>query len=269
MGKQKTKGILIECVAMILLAFLLSNIVIIKMPYGGKVTAASMFPIIILSYRQGLKWGLGSGLVYSLLQLLMGMDKLSDASNTIGVLEIAFFDYIIAFTVLGIVGWWKRERPQTSTLIIGGVFVCFLRFLSHVMSGATVWAGVSVPTTDGMIHSLTYNGAYMVPETIVTVYVIAFISLSANLRLDKPELVQKKLSTTELLYSLLFFGIAIVADFIYLFGKIQNKDGYDITQVMDADPMILGIITVGGIAVSVIVYFLLHVILDDKKIVNK
>lgn len=264
MGKQKTKDIVVECLLMILLAYALSNVPFIKMPYGGNVTVASMVPIIILSYRQGMKWGLSSAFVYSGLQLLMGLDHLQEADNTVQLMEIIFLDYIIAFTVLGIVGWWRRERPQTSTLIFGAGFVCFLRFISHVLAGATVWSGVSIPSTDGMIHSVIYNLAYMVPETVVTVYVVALISLSTNLRLNKPELVQKKLTTSAMLYSLLFMGISIVADFIYIFGKIQDKDGFDITLIKSADPMVLGLITVSGIIVSIILFFLISTFVDNK-----
>ena len=264
MGKQKTKDIILECVAMIALAFALSNVPIIKMPYGGNVTAASMLPIIILSYRQGLKWGLPSAFIYSGLQLLMGLDHLQEAEGTIQLLEIIFLDYIFAFTVLGIMGWWRRERPQTTTLIFGAAFVCFLRFVCHVFAGATVWSGVSIPCSDGMLNSVIYNLAYMIPETVVTVYAITLISLSTNLRLNKPEFVQKKLTTAAMLYSLLVMGIAIVADFIYLFGKIQDKDGFDISLIKSANPMVLGLITASGMIVSIVIFFLITVFVDNK-----
>lgn len=49
-----------------------------------------------------------------------------------------------------------------------------------------MWAGVSIPTADGMAYSLVYNAAYMIPETVVTVYVIALISNAVDLRVEKP-----------------------------------------------------------------------------------
>ena len=36
-----------------------------------------------------------------------------------------------------------------------------------VISGCTVWAGVSIPSTDGLLYSLSYNATYMIPETII------------------------------------------------------------------------------------------------------
>ena len=59
--KQKTR-ILTECSVMIALTTVLSIIKLFEMPYGGSVTMASMLPIIIVSYRCGIGWGLGSGL---------------------------------------------------------------------------------------------------------------------------------------------------------------------------------------------------------------
>lgn len=55
MEKTKKTGTLVECSVLIAMAFVLSFIKIIDMPYGGAVTAASMLPIIIAGYRNGLK----------------------------------------------------------------------------------------------------------------------------------------------------------------------------------------------------------------------
>ena len=71
--KTKTSTTIVECAILIAMAFALSFIKIIDMPYGGSVTAASMVPIIVAGYRHGLKWGLLTGFTYSILQLLMGL----------------------------------------------------------------------------------------------------------------------------------------------------------------------------------------------------
>ena len=47
-----------------------------QLPYGGSITICSMLPILFFSYRCGLKWGLGAGLVFSVLQLLFGLSDL-------------------------------------------------------------------------------------------------------------------------------------------------------------------------------------------------
>ena len=62
---------LTESAVMVALAFVLSFLKVVDMPYGGSVTAFSMLPIVIIAYRHRLGWGLASALAYSLLQMLM------------------------------------------------------------------------------------------------------------------------------------------------------------------------------------------------------
>ena len=60
---------------MIAIATVLSIIKLVSLPYGGSVTIASMLPIIIISYRHGVKWGLLSGLAYGAIQQLLDLLK--------------------------------------------------------------------------------------------------------------------------------------------------------------------------------------------------
>ena len=57
----------------IALATALSLIKIVKMPLGGSVTLLSMLPIVMLSFMLGLRWGMVSAFVYSLIQLALGI----------------------------------------------------------------------------------------------------------------------------------------------------------------------------------------------------
>ena len=68
---SKTR-ILVECALMIALGTVLANIKIFEMPNGGSITLLSMLPFILVSYRHGTKWGLFTGFVNSLLQMLLG-----------------------------------------------------------------------------------------------------------------------------------------------------------------------------------------------------
>ncbi len=265
MSKQGTKDILIECAVVIVVSFILSFIVIVKMPYGGGVTLACMLPLIVLSYRQGLLWGLLSAFVFSLLQLAAGFHNVSNASDTVSAVEIVLLDYILAYTVVGIVGWWKRQRPQTSTVVTAGIFVCFLRFVFHVLAGATAWVNVSIPTVDGMVNSIIYNMAYMIPETVITVYLLALLSYTIDFRKDKPVVKKRNTESSAIAYSVFFFCIAIVADFNYLFWMIQSKEGFDVTRIHEANPMIIGVITMVGIAMAVCSYFMFYMFANKNE----
>ena len=176
MNTQKTVRALVESAMMVSLATVLSIFKLIEMPYGGSVTIASMLPMIILAYRNGLGWGLGSGLVYAAIQQLLGLNNLSYVTGWQSVLAVIFLDYVLAFAVVGIGGVFRKvAKSQRSALLFGAVLVSALRYLCHVISGATVWAGLSIPTEAALIYSIGYNATYMLPEAIILTAVAYYL----------------------------------------------------------------------------------------------
>lgn len=104
-------------------------------------------------------------------------------------------------------------------------------------------------------YSLVYNAAYMIPETVVTVYVIALISNAVDLRVEKPVTKKKSENVMAILNGALVFGIAVLIDFLYLFQQIQTEEGFDITLIVNSNWGLVAIITVVGVVVGSIVYF--------------
>lgn len=248
---------LVECAVLVALAFILSLISVIKMPFGGEITAACMFPIIIAAYRNGLGWGIISAFAFSLLQLLTGLKNVGYATSATAAVAIILLDYIIAFTVIGLIGIWKRNARQNTVLVFGTIGVCILRYLCHVISGATVWAGLSIPTKEALVYSLVYNMAYMVPELVITIFVTAWISNSLNLREDSIKTRLKSSKLEKVLYSIWPTVLAILVDFIYLFFVVQTEEGFDITRITTSKPSVLIWVTAGGIALSLYTYFIM------------
>lgn len=247
--------------------FCVSFIKIIDMPYGGAVTAASMLPIIIAGYRHGLKWGLITSFTYSILQLLTGLSNVSYATSTTAMIAIILLDYIVAFTVLGLLGVVKKNKHQTGALVLGTLIVCLLRYLCHFITGCTVWAGVSIPTADGALYSLVYNGAYMIPETVVTVYVMALVSNSIDLRAAKPVTREKSKNIMAVLNGVLVCGIAIIVDFLIIFRQIQTEDGFKITLITNTNWMLVGVILLVGVIVGGLTYVITKLVVSKKKTV--
>ena len=68
---SKTR-ILVECALMIAVGTVLANVKIYELPNGGSVTLLSMLPFVLISFRHGVKWGVFTGFVNSLLQMLLG-----------------------------------------------------------------------------------------------------------------------------------------------------------------------------------------------------
>ena len=159
---------LCECGVMLALSTVLSLISIIKMPWGGSVTLLSMLPVMLIALKYGTRVGLSTTFVYSLIQLGLSLPELMGWGMTLGTwLGCLFFDYIGAFTVLGLVGLWRKRG--TGGIIAGMVFGIALRYVCHVISGWIFFGQYAWEGWPVLPYSLCYNGAYMLPEMIFTV----------------------------------------------------------------------------------------------------
>lgn len=182
--KNKASIRLTEGAVMIALATVLSMIKLADFPYGGSITAASMFPIAVIAYRHGTLFGISCGVVYGVIQQLLGLNNLSYFTSWKSIVAIILLDYIIAFAAIGISGSFRKTfRNPSMGITIGVLTACTVRYLCHVISGCTVWAGLSIPDTAALAYSLAYNATYMIPETLITAiaawYLFSLIDFSA------------------------------------------------------------------------------------------
>ncbi len=172
---------------LVALATALSFIKVFDLPYGGSITLCSMLPVMLFSYRAGVKWGLGAGFVFSVLELLFGLDGLKGISGAT-VAGSIFLDYLLAFTVLGLAGLFRgRLRNTPLAFTLGCLAAMALRYVCSILSGWLLWAqfmevsymrelvAAFFPGLGGlsgnslaMVYSTVYNGTYMVPEILIT-----------------------------------------------------------------------------------------------------
>ena len=170
--------IMVECALMIALGTILANIKIYELPNGGSITLFSMLPFIMISFRHGVKWGLFTGFVNSLLQMLLGFYA-PPAPGILPLVGMILLDYVLAFTLLGLAS--AIAKPFANKLVgvgVGTAAVCGIRFLCSFLSGVLIWGNLS----DGLAawtFSLTYNGSYMLPETIMTTVAAVLIYKAA------------------------------------------------------------------------------------------
>lgn len=248
---------LTETAIMIALGFILSMLKIIDMPFGGSVTAFSMLPVIIIAYRYGIPWGLLAGFAAGLLQMLMGLKNLTYATSAWAGIAIVMLDYIVAFAVMGLGGIFKGKiKDQGVSLAAGTFVVCFLRYICHVISGCTVWAGVSIPTSDGLLYSLVYNCAYMVPETILTVVGAYYAGKVFTLTSERMKRIPLDTSSAVNLLSSIPAVLSVVISFVIIFSMFQTEDGFDITAITQThvfEWMPVIIILAVGIVTTVII----------------
>ncbi len=155
------------------------------LPFGGSITLVSMLPICIYSIKYGIGNGFALSFLFALFQLGHGIIKdgiFGWGLDPIMLVGCIMFDYIIAYTVLGISGVFRR-KGMTGWLC-GTALALFLRFVSHFLSGVVIfastgriWEELDFVAENSIVYSLVYNGAYMLPEIVLTV-IAAFILFS-------------------------------------------------------------------------------------------
>lgn len=269
---------LIECALLIAIATVLSMIKIAQMPYGGSVTVASMLPLILVAYRHGLGWGLGAGFVYGVIQQLLGLKNLSYVTTWQSVVAVILLDYFIAFMVLGFGGVFRKTfRKQNVAITVGALLAAVLRYLCHVVAGATVWAGLTIPTGAALSYSLIYNATYMLPETIILVIIAFYLGSLIDFRLEKPVRMnpaESKLSATADLTTV-FAGIVAIGAFVFdvatIFLHLQNEETgkFDWSGLAVTGPFVksfwLPVIVVSAVACAVVVTLILVRKFSGKK----
>lgn len=203
--RQRRIRALVESAIMVALGTLLSLLKLYEMPWGGSVTAASMLPLVIIGYRHGIKWGMLSSIVFSLLQMLLGGSTISAAflpgDNQMlwynAILMVAL-DYFFAFSLVGLAGLFRSKEKPSRSLAIGALVGTSARFVMHFLSGWILWGAWAADffagfdeTTGGKIgaffinnftgqglgclYSLFYNALYMIPEILITVLLALII----------------------------------------------------------------------------------------------
>ena len=181
---------LVECALMIAIGTILAQIKIFTMPYGGSVTLVSMLPFILVSFRHGVKWGLLTGFVNSLLQMLLGFYA-PPANTFLAFTGVVLLDYVFAFSLLGIACvFTKYFSKRIVGVTVGTITVCVIRFLCSFLSGALLWGSYqsSYEWANGLnvwAYSFIYNGSYMLPEIILTTICTIILCISAPKFFDK------------------------------------------------------------------------------------
>lgn len=150
------------------------------LPYGGNI-GLTMVPIMLLSFRRGIRAGLLAGLLVGLTQMLYDVQH---------ILEIRQYllDYPIAFMVVGFAGVISQGNKKLNpmTLGLGATLGGLLRYLSHFIAGVTFWrayvpeeAFLGIKGFTPLTWSIFYNGLYMIPSTILSAVVLIIMFKTA------------------------------------------------------------------------------------------
>lgn len=259
-----------ECGVMIALSTVLSLIKIAELPYGGSVTVASMLPIVIAVYRHGGAWGFGCALTNSLIQMLLGMKNFSYFTTWQSIIALAVFDYVLAFAAFALSGVFKKRiKSQALSLLAGVVLASVLRYACHVISGATVWAGLSIPSEAALIYSFSYNATYMLPETLVLALTTVYVGSVIDFRRATPVRVKREEFDRISAYSYIAAGlsvlVALIVDIATVFPVLQDPESgeFIFTNITNANFTL--VLSVSGAALLIAALLVIYAKMRNKK----
>lgn len=257
---------MVECAVLVALASVLSVFKLVELPFGGSVTLVSALPIVVASYRHGCGWGLLSGFTFAVVQQLTGLNTLSYVTGWQSVVAVILLDYILAFTLIGLGGILRGKLGrQNVEIALGAVLVSVLRYMCHVIAGATVWKGLSIPDAGAIIYSLGYNATYMLPETLVLVTAIMYIG--ALVDFSRPEVVRlsrESLCRNGFVYNAVAGAaviLAVITDVILLSPYLQDSEGmFTLSRLSEANILAVSIVSAVAALVAISAVVMRHVL---------
>lgn len=158
-------------------------------PQGGTISIA-LVPILFTSYFMGAGYGLLVGFAATLLQFALGLATFYGPWSLV-------LDYLIPVTVIGIASAFPSFRVKVATanthnildnknmenarsfsfpLYTGIIVVMIIKFISHYLSGAWLFAEYAPAGQNPWLYSFGYNIVYCLPTLILCYIVFALIA---------------------------------------------------------------------------------------------
>jgi len=177
--KHTTTLCMVEGAMMIALATVLSYVKFFDLPQGGSITL-EMVPLVLFALRRGPKWGCLTGFVHGLIQLIIGFSNVLYCATLLAQIGCVLLDYVLAFAVLGLAMIFAKPFKKNWRIgyIFGAIIVCLLRFACSFLSGWLLWGSYAPEGQAAWIYSLTYNGSYMIPDTIIVAVIIGILAFA-------------------------------------------------------------------------------------------
>ncbi len=182
-----------------------SNMILPSFKLGGGISLASSVPVLLISYRYGIKYGVASGCIFGFIQILMDQDTISKffdggyfASSGMGWLWI-LLNYFVAQAAVGLGGILRKSaKSRKQKFMLGSLTALGIRYGVHVLSywlcfgRLAKWyfnrCDITTITLDSvswvpdgllpLVFALFYNCLYMLPE--IALAMVATWILSNN-----------------------------------------------------------------------------------------
>ena len=165
---MRKTGVMAEVAVSVSLAFICSFIRIWQMPQGGSV-ALTMVPLLLVSYRRGAVSGMVAGAIYGVISLII--------AGVIYHPMSILLDYILAFGVLGIAGFFKKN---VKGILCGTIVAVAGRFVFSTISGAVIFAEFAPAGQNPWVYSVGYQALYLIPELVISLVCMVFLFAKAR-----------------------------------------------------------------------------------------
>ncbi len=133
--------------------------IIPNQPQGGNISL-DLLPILLASYLMGPIYGLILGVMCTLTQFVLGM------ASYYGVWSVVL-DYLIPISIIGIASLFKTIKIKDFSIYTGVIVTMILKFLSHFISGAWLFAKYAPKGINVCVYSFGYNIVYCLPTLIL------------------------------------------------------------------------------------------------------
>lgn len=141
-------------------------------PQGGSITL-SLLPILLASYLLGSTYGFIVGACSCILHFAFGLASYWGPWSVL-------LDYFIPLAIIGLADLFKNIKIKNHTVYTGIIVVMILKFISHYLSGAWLFAEYAPEGMNPWWYSFGYNMAYCLPTLIISY--IAFVIIYPRLK---------------------------------------------------------------------------------------
>jgi len=144
----------------------------LPLPQSGSVSFI-LVPLVILSVRWGLRWGLLGCFAFGILRGTL-------LASSFWGWQSLVLDHILAVAVIGFAGLFYRKGGTFPVLAV--VVAGLLQFTMHWLAGWWIfyeWMPpefLGMPMTNPMAYSFVYNALYMVPSILVSATIIGVLA---------------------------------------------------------------------------------------------
>jgi thiamine transporter len=142
------------------LAIVLGYFKLYRLPQGGSITLETV-PILFITLWKGARTGFLAGLLTGLLKLILD-------PFIIHPVQI-LLDYPIPFACLGLAAY-PGSFPRLG-IVLGNA----ARFSCHLFSGVVFFSAYAPDGTNVWYYSTLYNASYVVPETLIGLFLVPAI----------------------------------------------------------------------------------------------